>query len=157
MTKGFEEFDVEKYYKDRPELRPPGANDFPMRTDSHVATDANLPATNKYHAQRTNGYPSKKHAQYASDLALRKVAGEVWYWLEEVPFKLPGLTKTGRPIVHRVDFMVFYPLMVLKETNIPFYVGKAWELIEVKGRDLELGRLKRAQVEALYNVKITVV
>ncbi len=98
-------------------------------------------ATSKYHAQRTNGYASKKEAQYAADLELRQKAGEVWFWLEQVPFILPGGTK------HRVDFMVFYV----------FYDRQEWELIEIKGRDLPMGRMKRKMVEDLYSVTITVV
>ena len=102
---------------------------------------------NKYHAQRTNGYPSKKHAQFAAELSLRQKTGEVWYWLEEVAFKLPGNTK------HRVDFMVFYEPEYLGMKRL----GEGWELVECKGRDLPLGKLKRHQVEEFYHVKIRIV
>ena len=121
------------------------------RTDSHMDTGANQPATSKMRNQRTNGYQSKKEADFAEQLSIRQKAGEVWFWLEQVPFKLPGGAK------HRVDFMVFYPVTVLQEINIPFYVGRAWELVEIKGRDLPMGKLKRKQTEQLYNVKITVI
>lgn len=115
----------------------------------------------KYHAQPTeqNGrrYPSKKQAQYAADLALRKAAGEISFWLEEVPFLLPGVytDKRGRQrrAVYRLDFMVFYP-----ETDC----GGCWSSrpvmwIEIKGKDLPQGKLKRLQVEALYGIHIVVV
>jgi len=97
----------------------------------------------KYKAQRTRGYASKKEAEFADQLALRKEAGEVWFWLEQVPFKLPGGS------THRVDFMVFYAY--------PKSQWRSWALIEIKGRDLPLGKLKRKQVEEIYKVKIRVV
>ena len=145
MNNEWTDQDVEQYYETHPEQRP-GKRDSNARLVNIPVNSA--PATSKYRAQRTNGYASKKEAQFAADLVLRKAAGEVWFWLEQVPFKLPGGSK------HRVDFMVFYPLPkdILLETPI-----ERWELIEIKGRDLPMGKLKRQQVEELYNVKITLV
>jgi len=45
---------------------------------------------------------------------------------------------------HRVDFMVFYG-------------DDRFSLVEVKGRDLAAGRLKRAVVEEKYGVGVDVV
>ncbi len=149
MTR-FEEFDEATYYKAHSKLRPgvaTGVNEIP-RTDSHMVANANLPAPSKYHAQRTDGYPSKKHALFAAELQLRQKAGEVWFWLEEIPFKLQGGMK------HRVDFLVFYKPNSTAERNGQW---KAWELVEIKGKDLPMGKLKRRQVESLYGVKITVI
>ncbi len=118
-----------------------------------------LQKPSKYHNQRTNGYPSKKHAKYAAELELRKAAGEVAYWLEEVPFKLPGFyeDKRGRKrqVRHYLDFLVFLNLNN-KEIKLGEDV-KVYELVEIKGRDLPMGKLKRKQVEDIYGVHITVI
>lgn len=80
-------------------------------------------------------YPSKLQARCKQALDLRKAAGEILWYIEEVPFRLPGKT------IHRVDF-----LAVLANGGV--------ELIEAKGRDHPGGRLKRRQVEELYGVRI---
>ncbi len=109
----------------------------------------------KYHSQRTGHYASKKEAQYAVELELRKKAGEVAFWLEQVPFPLPGIhtDKRGRQkrIVYRLDFLVFL--------RVDSNCGKILvpHFVEVKGRDLALGKLKRMQVSELYGIRITVV
>lgn len=82
-------------------------------------------AGNKYGAKRTSGYSSKREAQYAAELAVRKSAagGDVLDWLEQVPIRLPG------GVIYRVDFMVF-----LRDGS--------WELVEVKGFETAEWRLK---------------
>jgi hypothetical protein len=72
---------------------------------------------NKFGAVRTNGYASKREAEYAADLGLRKAAlnGDVLDWLEQVPIKLPGCK-------YVVDFLV------LKRDG-------STELVEVKGHE----------------------
>lgn len=114
---------------------------------------------NKYHVadkeDRTyNGrvYPSKKQATYAQQLDLLVKAGRMSFYLEEVPFRLPGGT------VHRLDFIEFTNVFTGDFTND----GKPdfnWniEFVEVKGRDLPLGKLKRKQTEELYGITIKVV
>lgn len=93
---------------------------------------------NKFHAQRTGRYPSKKHARYADDLWMQMQGGAIKGWIEEVPFRLPG------DVVHRVDFGIIH-------------LDDRLELVEVKGKDLREGKNKRKQVEDLYSVKIKVV
>lgn len=58
--------------------------------------------TNKYGAQKTNGYDSKREARYADELGKRRDApnGDVSYWLEQVLVNL----SIGR---YRIDFLVF--------------------------------------------------
>lgn len=96
----------------------------------------------KFHAKpqefRGRVYPSKAQARYAQELELRKRAGEVLFWLEEVPFRLPN----GG--IHRVDFEVFLTSGIV-------------EFIEIKGYDMPVGKLKRELVESLYPVKIEIV
>lgn len=60
---------------------------------------------NKYGAKKTKRggrtYDSKAEAQTADLLRLRQKAGEVAFWLEQVPLRLEGGT------VYRLDFLVF--------------------------------------------------
>ena len=83
-------------------------------------------------------FPSKKQARYYQDLKLRQEAGEIIFFLREVPFDLPGNVK------HRVDFQEFHA-----DGTVRF--------IDTKGFDTPMGKLKRKQVEALYPIKIELV
>src|SRR3990167_4213242 len=90
---------------------------------------------NKYHvAEKTdrtyNGkvYRSKKEAEYAADLDLRVKAGDIEFWLYEVPFHLPGNS------VYKLDFMTFKVIPVTPEdTGLQGRVIEYIEYIEVKG------------------------
>ena len=161
----WEKEDVDQLLKDRPDIaaRNPGlsiAGESEGRTpgfDPGKAGSSPAPAT-KYHSVRTVHYQSKREAQYAAELELRKKAGEVAFWLEQVSFSLPGVytDKRGRKrqAVHRLDFLVFRRTQV---TGPYFMSGLQAEFVEVKGRDLALGKLKRMQVEEIFGIKITVV
>lgn len=96
----------------------------------------------KFNAKRTerNGrrYDSKAEANYAAQLELRQRAGDVLFWLEHVPFKLPGNTK------YVVDFVVFEA------------VGDV-RFIDVKGVETPMFVMKKKQVEEIYPVTIEVV
>lgn len=96
----------------------------------------------KFHAQRTEydgiRFDSKKEAQYYSQLKLRQKAGDVVFFLRQVPFDLPGGVK------YRVDFQVF-----LQDGTVEF--------VDVKGMETKDFILKKKQVEALYPIKIKVV
>lgn len=81
-------------------------------------------------------FPSKKHARHYEGLKLQQRAGEVLFFLREVPFHLTG------GVTYRVDFMVFR-----SDGNVT--------LEEVKGVKTPLYILKKKQVEALYPVQIT--
>ena len=108
----------------------------------HVKGRLAQPKRQKYGAEPTvyNGhrYRSKAEARHAEELDLRKAAGEIRYWLYEVPFRLPG------GAVHRVDWM-----LVLADGTV------RWE--ETKGRDLAMGRLKRRQVSEIFGIHVEVV
>ena len=79
---------------------------------------------NKYGARKTNGYDSKREAEYAWTLGMRQKAenGDVLYWLEQVPVKL----SVGKYVI---DFLVF------KRDGTHQYV-------EVKGVELPAWKLK---------------
>jgi len=102
-----------------------------------------LPAAkqNKYHNRKTycQGvlYDSKKEAEKAAELELLKQACKIKGYLTQVSFRLPG------GVGHRVDFGIL---------NLDNTV--TW--LEIKGRDLAMGKMKRKQVEELYHIKIKV-
>lgn len=80
-------------------------------------------------------FDSKKEANYYKQLKVRQAAGEVWFWLRQVPVHLPGGTK------YVVDFLVF-----LKDGSAQF--------VDVKGRQTAVFRLKKREVEHHYPIKI---
>lgn len=93
----------------------------------------------KFGAKRTEyegvQYASKKEARYAQELDLRVRAGEVVFYLRQVPFHLPG------GVVYRVDFAEF-------ATN-----GEV-HFVDVKGMRTKDYITKKKLVEALYPVTI---
>lgn len=93
----------------------------------------------KFHAIPTEAdgikFASKAEARYYGELKLRHQAGEVVFWLRQVPFHLPGGVK------YVCDFLVF-------EADGTVHV------IDVKGVETTTFRAKRRMVEALYPVKI---
>lgn len=95
---------------------------------------------NKYRNVRTiiDGIPfaSKKEAKRYCELKLLQQAGEVLYFLRQVPFHLPGNVK------YLCDFYVFW-----KDGNIG--------IEDVKGKRTPSYIMKKKQVEFLYPVKIT--
>jgi hypothetical protein len=111
-----------------------------------------IPKESKHHAKITEAdgikFGSKREAKTFRDLQARQHIGEIDFFLLQVPFLLPGKTDTGRRFKHYLDFITF------KAVGAGTY---RIEYIEVKGRDLALGKLKRRQVEELYNIQIQVV
>ena len=93
----------------------------------------------KYHAVRTEldgiKFPSKKEALYYQRLKNLKRAGEVVFFLRQVPFYLPGGVK------YVVDFQVFYA-----DGSVAF--------IDVKGMRTATYKAKKKMVEALFPVEI---
>jgi hypothetical protein len=88
-------------------------------------------------------FPSKKHARYYQDLILAKKAGELGFFLMEVPFRLPG------GIIYRLDFMEFW--------KSPLGIATTIKFVEVKGFLTQVARIKLKQVEEVYGIKIEVV
>ncbi len=83
-------------------------------------------------------FPSRLERRYYEQLLLRQKAGDVVFFLRQVPIDLPGSTK------HVIDFQVF-----LSDGSVEF--------VDTKGRDTPMGILKRKQVEALYPIEIKLV
>ena len=96
----------------------------------------------KYHAAPTSidglRFDSKAEAGRYVDLRLLQKAGEIVFFLRQVPFDLPGGVK------YKADFMIFW-------------ADGSVTVEDVKGYDTPQSRLKRRQVEALYPVTIELV
>jgi hypothetical protein len=95
--------------------------------------------THKYHAtpKYVDGlrFDSKLEAQLYEALRLREKAGQLRYFLRQVPFELDGGVR------YRADFVAFP------------HEGHE-EIWDAKGVDTPLSSTKRRQVEARYGVKI---
>lgn len=82
-------------------------------------------------------FPSKLERGCYDILKQLIATKEILFFLRQIPFDLPG------GYIHKIDFCAF--------------TGKSVLFIEAKGRDLIVGRMKRKQVEELFNVKIHIV
>jgi hypothetical protein len=82
-------------------------------------------------------FASKKEMGYYRELLLRKKSGEVLFFLRQVPFHLPGNVR------HVIDF-------------VEFWSDGTVHVVEVKGYDTPMGKLKRKQVEDIFPVTIEV-
>jgi hypothetical protein len=94
---------------------------------------------NKYNARKTRidciTFASQKEAQYYSELKIRQKAGEVSFFLRQVPFDLPGGVR------YFVDFVEFHSSGEVK-------------FVDVKGQQTNIFKLKKKQVEDLYPITI---
>ena len=80
-------------------------------------------------------FQSKKERNYYQKLLLAQKAGELIFFLRQIPFDLPGNTK------YRADFIEFW-----KDGSV--------DITDVKGFKTDTYKLKKKQVEALYPIKI---
>jgi len=119
-----------------------GGTDVPGKWPYAPETCGSFPRPSKYHAVLTEcdgiKFQSKKEARVYRELCARRHAGEIKFFLMQVPFRLAaGYT-------HRLDFLV-----IRTDGGI--------EYVEVKGRDLPMGKMKRKMVEEQYGIRIEVV
>jgi len=95
----------------------------------------------KFHAQPTEcdgiKFASKAEAKYYTQLKLRQRAGEVVFFLRQVPIHLPGEVR------YVMDFMIFEASGEVR-------------MVDVKGVETESFKAKKRMVEALYPIKIEV-
>ncbi len=89
-------------------------------------------------------FPSKKHRSFYLGLQAQKKAGMLKFFLREVAFDLPGHYDNGKIVRHFVDFGICQN-------------DDTFRWVEVKGRDLAMGKLKRKQVEEIYGIRIEVI
>lgn len=97
---------------------------------------------NKYNAKAAiaDGYrfDSKKECKFYNKLKLLQKAGEIRYFLRQVPFRL------STDVTYRVDFMVCE-----NDGTVKYW--------EVKGYMTDAARVKISMCEKLYGVEINVV
>nr|WP_238345986.1 DUF1064 domain-containing protein [Luteimonas saliphila] len=109
------------------------------RGDTFTITEVEERRRSKYGAIVTyvDGirFDSKREANYYSALKLRVAAGEVLYFLRQVPIHLPGGTKLV------VDFLI-----AEADGRIRY--------VDVKGRQTPVFRLKKREVEHHYPIEI---
>lgn len=84
-------------------------------------------------------FDSKREAKLYESLKARQQAGEVAFFLRQVPIHLPGGTKLV------VDFLVF------------FTDGRPPEFLDAKGIETAVFKVKRREVEAAYPIQIITV
>lgn len=100
------------------------------------------PRRSKYGAVPTTvdgiRFDSKREAKYYEQLKLRMAAGEVLFFLRQVPFHLPGGTKLV------VDFL-------------EFHADGSVHVVDAKGRETQTFRVKRREVEHHYPIKVELV
>lgn len=83
-------------------------------------------------------FDSKIEGKYYQKLKIRQSAGDVVFFLRQVPLHLPG------NIRYVVDFVEF-----LADETVRF--------VDVKGCDTPMSKLKRKQAEAVYPISIEIV
>jgi hypothetical protein len=98
-------------------------------------------AKSKYNAKITivDGirFHSKKEAEFYQNLKIAQDRQDVWYFLMQVPFRLPGNVR------YICDFMTVS--------------GMGIQFIDVKGKDTPMSILKRKQVKEIYGIEIKIV
>ena len=113
-----------------------------MKSKDVPAIPCEAPKESKFHSVITEAlgikFHSKKEARYFLELVCRQKAGEVLYFLRQVPFDLPGGVK------YRIDFM-------------EVHADGSIRWIDVKGVKTPMFIMKRKQVESLYPVKVEIV
>ncbi len=122
-----------------------------VKLDEHGAPVPKPARKSKYDNVPTevDGYrfASKLEAKYYVELELRRKAGEVLYYLRQVPFHLPG------GVIYRVDFQIFSPAPAHCDDPRLLQV----EYVDTKGTDTQDSKNKIKLVQALYGVKIEIV
>ena len=88
-------------------------------------------------------FSSKAERAYYYKLKILEKAGEVLFFLMQVPFHLPG------NIIYRLDFMEFWAPKNGESGDIIF--------TEVKGFMTDSARIKIKQCEDIYNIHINVI
>jgi hypothetical protein len=93
---------------------------------------------NKAITDKGERFASKLEHRYKNHLELLKNAGEIVFYLTQVPIRLPGGTK------YLVDFLVFY-----SDGTIKF--------VDTKGILTDSFKIKKREIEAIYPFEIEVI
>lgn len=96
---------------------------------------------NKYHAHSTQyegiTYHSKKEAAYAQELDLRVRGKDIKNWERQIPIELRAGPDNLKICTYYVDFLIHHK-------------NGDKELVEIKGFETDLWRMKRKLLEALW-------
>lgn len=82
-------------------------------------------------------FHSKREAEYYQGLKLARMAGDLHFFLRQVPFDLPG----DPPVRYLCDF-------------VEFWKNGETRFVDVKGFPTPTYKMKKKMVEALYPIKI---
>jgi hypothetical protein len=93
-------------------------------------------------------FQSKLEARYYIELTLRQKAGDLLYFLRQVPFHLPG------GVIYRVDFMEVSPSRT-EDGDLMDQVHVRY--VDTKGRDTQDSKNKIKIVQSMYGVHIDIV
>lgn len=105
-------------------------------------------------------FQSKLEAKYYVELDLRRKAGEICYFLRQVPFHLPG------GVIYRVDFLIvsyhtgFTMGVQMKREgarDLRHVEPMVVEYVDCKGVDTQDSKNKIKMVQAMYGVTIEIV
>lgn len=105
-------------------------------------------------------FQSKLEAKYYVELELRRKAGEILYFLRQVPFHLPG------GVIYRVDFLIvsyqtgFFGCEQLRREgarDLRDVEPMVIEYVDCKGVDTQDSKNKIKMVQAMYGVTIQIV
>jgi len=100
----------------------------------------------KFHAKRCESdglkFPSQKERDYYLYLQEKKKSGDLLFHLRQIPFQLDGGIK------YFLDFMEFWKTDNPETSEIRF--------TEVKGLMTPVAKIKLAQTESLYPIKINI-
>ena len=98
--------------------------------------------SSKYNSTRVSyrgiSFQSILERDYYVYLEMLQKSGEIDFFLQQSRFDLEG------GVVYRLDFMVFHNNGLI-------------EFVDVKGYETEMFKLKKKQVEARYNISISIV
>ncbi|MEN1941034.1 DUF1064 domain-containing protein [Luteimonas sp. MJ174] len=89
-------------------------------------------------------FDSQAEARYFQNLKLRVAAGQVEFFLRQVPMHLPGNTR------YVLDFLEFLPC------TCGGCSCKRARFVDVKGVETQTFRLKKRQTEALYPITVEI-
>lgn len=107
--------------------------------DVSMARDGQKRYRHKFHAKPTKldgiRFDSKKEAAYYGQLKIRQQAGDIVFFLRQIPFYLPGGVR------YVVDFLTFD-------------VDGTVHFIDVKGHRTPQYIMKKKMVEAIYPIEI---
>ena len=91
-------------------------------------------------------FDSKLEARRYCELVLLQKAGEIAFFLRQVPIHLPG------GVTYRIDFMILRPMLGAKVLGCYLISFE-----DCKGHDTQAGKNKIKQAEALYGIKVELV